>query len=71
VRWGTKCPSARAGRLLERMVVFTESVGSSSPLPSLLARRPTSQAPIPSSSSAVRGVMRHKVSRDTDTPDDP
>jgi hypothetical protein len=40
------------------------------PLPHLLARRPTSGAGMLLPSSALGGVIRHKVPRDTDTPDD-
>jgi hypothetical protein len=48
-------------------VLFTEPVRAS-PLPHLLAQRPTSQTGILSSSSALSGIMGHKVPRDTDTP---
>jgi hypothetical protein len=68
VRFGTWCPNARTGRLAECMVLFTELVRAS-PLPHLLARCPTSQTGILSSSSALSGIMGHKVPRDTDIPD--
>ena len=53
----------------EYAVLVIPSQVERSPLPHHLARRPTSQIGIPSSSSALRGVMRHKVPRDTDTPE--
>jgi hypothetical protein len=66
---GTKCEGARTGRLVGCRVGFHRASQSESPLPHLLARCPTSQTGILSSSSALSGVMRHKVPRDTDTPD--
>jgi hypothetical protein len=69
VLWGTKYPRAQPGRLVECIVVLYRASQIESPLPSVLARRPTSQTGILSSSSALGGVMRHKVPRDTDTPE--
>jgi hypothetical protein len=69
VLWGTKCPRARPARLVECIVILYRASQIESPLPSVLARRPTSQSGILSSSSAVRSVMRHKVSRDTEIPE--
>jgi hypothetical protein len=66
---GTKCEGARPGRLVGCRVGFHRARQSESPLPHHLARCPSSQAGILSSSSALSGVMRHKVPRDTDTPD--
>ena len=69
----SKCPSARPGQLVGCMVLSLYRASQiESPLPPCLARRPTSGACILSSSRMFQGfggVMRHKVSRDTDTPD--
>jgi hypothetical protein len=70
VRSGTKCQCVQPERLVECIVVLYRASQIESPLPSVLARRPTSQSGILSSSSARRGVMRHKVPRDTDLSDD-
>jgi hypothetical protein len=50
-------------------VGFHRARQSESYLPHHLARRPSSQTGILSSSSALEGAMRHKVPRDTDLPD--
>jgi hypothetical protein len=69
VLWGTKYPRAQPGRLVQCIVVLYRASQIESPLPSVLARRPTSQAGILSSSSAARSVMGHKVPCDTETPE--
>jgi hypothetical protein len=61
VLWGTKCQSAQPERLVECTVLSLYRASQiESPLPSVLARHPTPQTGI-LSSSRMWGVMRHKV----------